>query len=956
MATQTQIDSLVLQYEELRGQGVAVSADELCRGCPELLAELRRQIAMLESMNALLGDANGAAAATDAGTRTASSPRETGALDAMAATTQYRDLRLHAAGGLGEVLVARDEALDRQVALKRLQAPHTHNAQSRRRFLREAEITSRLEHPSIVPVHAVGVDSAGRPFYAMRFIEGETLRQASQRFHTAQKTDGESPECAAAKVDTGGSDARREADRKITLRQLLSRFIAVCNTVGYAHSQGIVHRDIKPDNIVLGSFGETLLVDWGLAKDIRTPDKETVGVPDAVAPEANESSTLADENSGTRPGAIVGTPGYMSPEQASGNAMAIGPASDIYSLGATLYMLIAGEAPFAGGQVAEILDRVKHGAFALPRQRKQEIAPALEAICLKAMSLAPEHRYATPLALAADIEQWLADQPVSAWPDPWTSRVRRWSGRHRTVVATGIAAAAVALVSLAMATILLNAANQREREARWLAQQNEQEAQNQRRQAELQRDEARKQRERAAHNFQLARQAVDQYCRRVAEDPRLREYDLEELRKGLLQTATQFCDELVRGHSDDPGVLAEQGRAYLLLGFVTDEAGAKTEAIAHYQKARGIFAALTAAHPMVRDYQRKLADSDEPLATLLGATAQPAAARKELAVSLESRDQLVHAAPADADYQEDLAATHLRLGLWYKGERQWRQAQDEFNRSGEIRNELLRRYPGVAAYQLGLGEVHSNLAITYRAMKQPARVEEELLKSLSFREQLVQSHPHVGEYVSKLAVSHNNLGILYTDLHRTADAEASLKKALALRQELVRTHPTVTDYQSKLARTYHNLGVLYHEHGRPAEADIAYRDGLTINKKLVEIQPAVTDYAVDLGKSYGRLGHLTAITNPQAALALFEQSIRAHETVLKRQPRHPECRECVGYSHAGRADALTKLHRCTEAIEAWDRALGFALGPNREEWQANRANTQKELVKERTGNDTTQKK
>jgi eukaryotic-like serine/threonine-protein kinase len=162
------------------------------------------------------------------------------------ASTRFEILRSHAWGGLGEVYVAQDREVNREVALKRLHERYADDAGSRSRFLREAEITGGLEHPGIVPVYGLGTSDDGRPHYAMRFIRGETLKEAIERFHSA--------------------DARTESERRIELRQLLGRFIAVCNAVEYAHSRGVIHRDLKPSNIMLGKYGETLVVDWGLCK------------------------------------------------------------------------------------------------------------------------------------------------------------------------------------------------------------------------------------------------------------------------------------------------------------------------------------------------------------------------------------------------------------------------------------------------------------------------------------------------------------------------------------------------------------------------------------------------------------------------------------------------------------------------------------------------------------------
>src|SRR5439155_13408619 len=212
---------------------------------------------------------------------------------ALCTGSRYQVLRFHAQGGLGEVHVARDEELHREVALKRLQTPHASNPRSRRRFLREAAITSRLEHPSIVPVHSMGQDADGCPFYAMRFIQGQTLQEALEAFHTADRPD------------------RDPSERHLALRQLLGRIVAVCNTLAYAHSKCIVHRDIKPSNIMLGPYGETLVVDWGLAKEIGGRGGERGPAPSA--PET-DACLLARAQAVTETGDVVGTPAYMSPE------------------------------------------------------------------------------------------------------------------------------------------------------------------------------------------------------------------------------------------------------------------------------------------------------------------------------------------------------------------------------------------------------------------------------------------------------------------------------------------------------------------------------------------------------------------------------------------------------------------------------------------------------------------
>ncbi len=345
--------------------------------------------------------------------------------ECWAPAPRYRVVRFHRKGGLGEVHLAQDEELRRQVALKRIRKERTGDPDCRRRFLYEAEITGRLEHPGIVPVYGLVQDADGQPCYAMRFIEGETLHDAIGRFHQAEQP------------------GRDPGERRLALRQLLSQFVAVCNTMAYAHAQKVIHRDLKPANILLGRYGETLVVDWGLAKALAGGEAEPAPEEETVVPEPGAGSPAE----GTQAGQGMGTPAYMSPEQAAGRWDRVGPASDLYSLGATLYALLTGRAPIQGGDKEEVMEKARRGAFLPPRQLKRDIPRALQAICLKAMAFAPEDRYATALELAAEVDHWLADEPVRAYREPWARRAWRWVKRHRQPV-TGVAAAALAAVVL----------------------------------------------------------------------------------------------------------------------------------------------------------------------------------------------------------------------------------------------------------------------------------------------------------------------------------------------------------------------------------------------------------------------------------------------------------------------------------------------------------------------------
>jgi len=338
----------------------------------------------------------------------------------LPAGPRFHVLRPHAAGGLGRVSVALDSQLRREVALKEIRDEYAGDGAARARFLAEAEITGQLEHPAIVPVYALEVGDDGSPRYAMRFVRGRTLAEAIAAHHAAPSA--------------------------LSLNALLRSFVTVCNAAAYAHSRGIIHRDVKPANILVGEFGETLLIDWGIAR--------RHGGPAAPSQGPNPTPTGEDtlRSGQTQEGSTVGTPTYMPPEQARGELARLGPWSDVYALGATLYELVSGHRPYAS---LSLLDTLKASADGTPpppaRCVNAGVPAALSAACEKAMAPAPEGRYPSALELAADVERWLADDPVSAYREPWHARLARWGRRNRTLVA---AAAVLLLLAAPLAGAL----------------------------------------------------------------------------------------------------------------------------------------------------------------------------------------------------------------------------------------------------------------------------------------------------------------------------------------------------------------------------------------------------------------------------------------------------------------------------------------------------------------------
>jgi tetratricopeptide (TPR) repeat protein len=253
----------------------------------------------------------------------------------------------------------------------------------------------------------------------MKLVRGQTLTEAIRRFHE--------------KVLPG--------ERALENQRLLAAFLAVARAMAYAHSCGIIHRDLKPDNIVLGDYGETVILDWGLAK-VRSP--QSSGYQSPALP--HSPSAPADV---TQPGTVMGTPAYMSPEQAGGRVDEVDERSDVYALGAILYQLLTGVPPYQGSSSGEVLKQVAAGAPVPPRSVDSGIPRPLEAICLRAMARRREDRYAEADVLIRDLEHYLADEPVATYRGSWWERLSRWARHHRTAVAS----AAVALVLVLLGAV-----------------------------------------------------------------------------------------------------------------------------------------------------------------------------------------------------------------------------------------------------------------------------------------------------------------------------------------------------------------------------------------------------------------------------------------------------------------------------------------------------------------------
>ncbi|HEY8944106.1 MAG TPA: serine/threonine-protein kinase, partial [Polyangiaceae bacterium] len=314
-------------------------------------------------------------------------------------------------GGIGRVYVAMDRHLEREVAIKELlpgvvEADGAAGLQAVSRFLREARVTGRLEHPNIVPVYELGKRQDGTLYYTMRVVRGRTLSRAIAEGKTLR-------------------------DRLA----LVNHFSGLCQAIAYAHSRGVVHRDIKPDNVMIGEFGETVVLDWGMAKvSGPEPEEQVAHVPSQLA---NGELTLD--------GSLCGTPLYMSPEQAQGLVKDVDERSDVWALGVVLYTILVGKPPFTGRTVPEIVAQVRAGRFQRPRDVEPEIPAELAAVAERALRVEKRERYADAREIARDIQAYQAGARVQAYEYSSWELLKRFVARQQAAVI----ASAIGLFSVA---------------------------------------------------------------------------------------------------------------------------------------------------------------------------------------------------------------------------------------------------------------------------------------------------------------------------------------------------------------------------------------------------------------------------------------------------------------------------------------------------------------------------
>ena len=738
-------------------------------------------------------------------------------------------------GQFGSVWKARDTKLDRTMAIKIPRTIRLNKAQTEL-FLRDARAAAQLRHPNIVSVHEVGKQD-DTIYIVSDFIQGATLKEwaAASRF---------TPTLAGELC------------------------VKIANALHHAHEAGVIHRDLKPGNIMMNSDGEPHIVDFGLAKR-----------------EAGEiTMTVA--------GQILGTPAYMSPEQARGEGHAVDRRADIYSLGVMLFELLTGDLPFRGDAQMLIIQILKDDP-PNPRQLNSNISRDLDTICLKCLEKEPRMRYATAQKLALELQRFLAGEPVLARPIGRLGRIWRWSKRKPTTAALCATALALTLtLAVGGPLVALRESGLRTRAERLatekacLVDRNKKLAKQER----LKRVEAEAatQREQKANRlaqarFDVARQAIEKYYLGASEDVLLKQEEFKELRETLLRTALDFYQQLqsTLQESSDAASREALGHAYLVIGTIMRLVGDQAQAKIACHRATVVFEQLVAEYPAVMDYRKQLADSYNGLGLLRSASKDVKVAIDLYQQALEIQQHLVAQSPTVSQYKNSLVMTYNNLGNLQRDTGDTGAALNSLEQAVGIQVEIVAKNPATTEYRSRLAATHNNLGVLHRQTGDRASALKSYQQALAINAQLVTNHPTVARYRSALGGNYINLGGQQSATGDLAGALTSYQQARDIHRQLVAENPTVNIYRDGLASSYRNLGKLQSEVGDQRTALLDLKQAFELQERLVADNLGVTKYRRNLAVTYNDLASLSFETgDQQAALMFYKQALAIQEQLV----------------------------------------------------------------------------
>ncbi len=845
------------------------------------------------------------------------------------AGSRFSVVRSHAKGGLGEVFVARDHQLAREVALKEIQPRFATDTAAQARFELEACITGGLEHPGVVPVYAFGHYPDGRPYYAMRFIRGESLKEEIAQFH---------------ELPTGRAG---EGQRRLAFRRLLRRFVDACNAIAYAHSRGVLHRDIKPANIMLGKYGETLVVDWGLAKTVGRDGHHRVDGEDTLLPLSGSGGTE------TLQGSTIGTPAYMSPEQAQGRIEELGPASDIFSLGATFYMLLCGRPAFEGKSAKAIVERVKLNEFRPSREVRPDVPRPLNAICQRAMATRPEDRYATALDLASEVERFLADEPVAAYRESLHERFRRWLKRNRTLATAAAVLLLTAGVASAVGFFLVSAEKKRTVDAltRVSAEQEKTSA------ALEQVSLAEKQARSALSSTQTALNTVtDDFIGELM----ARQIQLTPLDKAFFSSVIGQYETLNENLGGRPETAAMRAVGLLRLGNLQRRLDNLAGAANAYRDAEAAFSELLEETPGEPALVRDLASARGNLGLTHAAEGKDDEALKLLDDAGRLLRQVMDGdftqptaaggAPGSAvagvnhraNARLELGRVLINRGNVLAGRRQADQAEAAYREALGLLDEKQFAATGIDSRR-DLARVAISLGGVVSTIKDRAAEAVTLFESaIRTLDEVLVGGNEARPVREELGIAHLNFGAALGRIGRAPDAVIELRKAADIQAALVNEFPAINSNRQELARCRFGLARVLEALGDPAAAE-EYAAAVTGMDQLVARFPERPQFRRDLARFLDAWGLWAKPREPIAARAAMNRALELRKGLQEANPDVRVLDEELFATEVNLAnferesenwetavglyrDLRARLEPREEIDPDWTRAVDFGLG------------------------------
>jgi serine/threonine-protein kinase len=747
-------------------------------------------------------------------------------------------------GGMGIVYRARQIRPSRLVALKMILEGRFATEHDVLRFENEVEAIAALDHPSVVPILEVG--QHGRlPYFTMPLLTGGSLAEAQERLAAAP-------------------------------RALAEAMIEVARAVHHGHERGILHRDLKPANILFDEAGRPHITDFGLAKRVQG----RTGL--------------------TQPGALLGSPGYMAPEQASGDAAAITTATDVYGLGAILYATLTGRAPFEGRSFHETLARVQVEAPEPPSRVNRSVPSPLELICLKCLEKEPGRRYSSAAAVADDLARWLAGEPIVARPVPTTVRAWLWIRRHPTHAAL-VAALVLALVGGAGAATLLwlraEASLGAEREARQMLAVANNGLNRINRELESARTLEKEARIRAQERFNLALRAVRDTIDGPGANSILRLTDAHGSRQGVILRIIELYKTLQASLEGDPtpGARAQLASSFARLGSLTAEVGSADVALAAVDRAIEIRHELSAREP--ENSRRVLEEATEIVGRggLERRFGMQEAALRSYQRARTLLDALDHRTPEDNHVQTELAWCLGNLGAVQLTSGHAEDALRTHRRVLEIREGLVARNPGSSFYRSDRSWGRLDLAYCFRALDRASDAVAALELARAEFEAIHEERPSDADVGQRLVDCLNALAETRAAQQQFDPMLTASSQACALIEEVAKAHPEVPRFKLSWAWNLRNLSARQRLAKLPARPAMAR--SAAIFDELVTAYPGVHQYRIDLIRVLLQLGSLARADRDSAAAGEAARQAVDRSVPLAQDPTTDESLLLAALSH-----------------------------------------------------------